>query len=189
MTLIVCRAEIPFPCTSKLVMIWSFTAFQSNWAVWTLNGCNSSITLHSVNTFYTKRWYFFLHVARCVIISPFFLFSLSQSVWHRFLTSLSPFNRHSCLLFSAMPTWWRITPSFFVLFVCFLHSTTALPFPFFPSFLVSLSQCDGLSGWFLRCRWSLCKYTSLSSTASLLPTFSPLLPVGFSSVKQHGPNP
>lgn len=33
---------------------------------------------------YTKRWYFVLHVARCVIISPFFLFSLSQSVWHCF---------------------------------------------------------------------------------------------------------
>lgn len=134
--------------------------------------------------------FFFLHVARCVIISPFFLFSLSQSVWHRFLTSLS-LNRHSCLLFSAMPTWWRITP-FFCLFVCFYIPPPLLCTPyfsFFPSFLVSLSQCDGLSGWLLRCRWSLCKYTSLSSTASLLPTFFPPLACGFSSVKQHGPNP
>lgn len=145
MTLIVCRAEIPFPCTSKLIMIQSLTALASKRAVFTFKWMlvsSAEVTVVSLSQCICiqRGGIFFLHVARCVIISPFFLFSLSQSVLHRFLTSLS-LNRHSCLSFSAMPTWWRITPSF-CLFVCFYILPPLLCTPFFfffSSFLVSLS--------------------------------------------------
>lgn len=126
-----------------------------------------SIIEYSSKCLHTKRWYFILHVARCVIISPSFLFSLSQSVWHFFPPHL--FLCHSYLLFYATATRWRITPFLFLFF--FYFPPPLLCTVSFPSFSLCLSQCDGLSGWLLRCSWSLCKYIYLYSTASLL--FSP----------------
>lgn len=146
-----------------------------------MGGCNSSSTPRFVLLF-TKRWYFVLHVARCVIISPFCLFSPSQSFWHRyptFLPQLSLFlslNAHTVAHHTILFPFNTPPPLL-----------SALPLCPLPSFLLSLSQCDGLSGWFLRCRWSLCKYDSVSSTVSLSPSFPPSV-CGFSSVRQHGPN-
>lgn len=128
---------------------------------------------------HTKRWYFC--PACCTVcnnLTLLSLFSLSQSVWHRF-PIFSP-SIVTCLLFSALPTWWRITPFFSLLFrfVCFdfppplLFLLSICPPPFLLYYLF-LSQCDGLSGWFLRCSWSLCKYACLSSTASLVTYLSP----------------
>lgn len=146
---------------------------------------------------YTKRWYFVLHVARCVIISPFFLFSLSHSFWHHFLSSPLPFPRTS-LLFSALSTRWRNTPLYFPLppppffiFLPFHHFSFLSSRLLLPSSCCRLSpsQCDGLSGWFLQCSRPLCKYACLSYTASLVThVFLPLVS-GFSSVKRRGSNP
>lgn len=57
--------RIPFPCTIKLSII------LSSRAVFSLSSSSNQYTN-------TKRWYFVLHAARCVIISPFFsLFSFT----------------------------------------------------------------------------------------------------------------
>lgn len=93
---------------------------------------NSSITLKSVHL-YTKRWYFVLHVARCVIISPFFLFSLSQSVWHRFLTSLP----QSSLLFVVFCNAHMVAHHTIFLFVFFSDFLPPLLYTLSFSFLLS----------------------------------------------------
>lgn len=87
---------------------------------------------------YTKRWYFVLHAARCAIISPVFLLSLSFTICLPLFSSPPPFpNCHPCLLFSALPTWWRNHP---FLFSFFWHPSTAPVYFFlsFPPFVVCL---------------------------------------------------
>lgn len=189
-TLIVCGAKIPFPCTFKHIMMWPQFVIKLNWGLLFLVNLTSwssnSNTLKSVHL-YTKRWYLVLHVARCVIISPFFsLLSLT--------ISLAPFSHlpitFSICCFLLCPHGGASLHYFLVLFhfdffsfffFGFPNTTPlySLPFCLFSCCRLSPSQCDGLSGWFLRCSWPLCKYACLSSTASLVTYVFLRLPVGF----------
>lgn len=113
------------------------------------SGCSSSsITVKSAH-FYTKRWYFVLHVARCVIISPFFLFSLSQSVWHHFLASLLPSPSLLFVVFCNA----HMVAHHTIFFVCLFFDIPPpllcpLSFSSFLSFLVSLSVMAYQDGFY-----------------------------------------
>lgn len=129
-----------------------------------------------------------MHVARCVIISPFFLFSLSQS--GTIFPPLSPSIVTLVYLFIFYNAHMVAHHTIFFSSIFHHHSSVPSPLPsVLLSSLVSLSLSvmayqDGFYG-----AADLYVSIPLSSTASLLTYIFFLLPVWFSSVKQFGPNP
>lgn len=130
-----------------------------------------------------------MHVARCVIISPFFLFSLSHILFGTIFSPHPSFFLQLCLLFSALSTRWRTTPFYFIFlffispphFVCLCPSTTALLCPLaFPSPAVAclpLSVMAYQEGFYSAA--DLYVSMPVSSTASLVTDHFFLLSLGF----------
>lgn len=130
-------------------------------------------------------------LACCTVCNNLTLFSLLSftTIWHSppphiFFCPLVAFP----FLFCATATRWRIAPILFCLFLRFLDFPPSLLCAVsFSSSSLCLSQCDGLSGWLLRCSWPLCKYIHIST---LLPhSCFPPVACGFSSVKWQRTNP
>lgn len=110
------------------------------------------------------------YLACCTVCNNITLFSLFSFTICLALFSTTPFPLS--LLFVVLCNGHTVAHhTIFILFFFFDFPPPLLCTVSFPSFSLCLSQCDGLSGWLLRCSWSLCKYIYLYSTASLL--FSP----------------
>lgn len=141
---------------------------------------------------HTKRWYFC--PACCTVCNNLTLLSLlSLTICLASFSHLSPSIVTLVCCFLQCPHGGASHHFFFVcLFFYFIshYRSFFYSLPFLPcSCIICFSQCDGLSGWFLRCGRPLCKYACLSYTASLVThVFLPLVS-GFSSVKRPGSNP
>lgn len=129
-------------------------------------------------------------LACCTVCNNLTLFSLLSftTIWH----SPPPhiFFVLSSLFFVVLRNGHTVAPrTYFVLlfFPFFDFPPSLLCAVSFPSSSLCLSQCDGLSGWLLRCSWPLCKYIHIST---LLPhSCFPPVACGFSSVKWQRTNP
>lgn len=152
-----------------------------------------------------------MHVARCVIISHFFLFSLFTiclALSSHLLLSAVLSNAHTVahytlffffsfffpptifFLFENPPAAPRTSPPFFS-FLLFFSPFLPLPLPLRP--LLSLSVMAYQDGFYsaadLYVSMPPCALSAVSLPHSTVPPLPPALPVDFKSVKQHRQKP
>lgn len=132
-----------------------------------------------------KRWYFVLHVARCVIISPSFLFSLSQPVWHFFPHIFFSIVALICC-FTQRPHGGASHLFFFFCFISLIfHHRSSVLSPFLPLLSVSLSVMAYQDGFY----GAADLYVSIYISTLLPHSCFPPVACGFSSVKWQRTNP